>query len=70
MLSKKIKQLAEQYAGQRCFLVIEDKRHSAIITGRQLPFAQVTAVLTNNQSVEFCWQTVDRVMQFNKVFNT
>ena len=69
-ISKEVKQLADKYTGQHCFLVVGGKRHSAIISGRQLPFARVTAVLTSSQSVEFCWQTVDRIMQSTKEFKS
>jgi hypothetical protein len=49
--------MADRWAGRHCYL--DDK--PAIISGRLLPHAQV-ATTDGKQSVEFSWETVNRIM--------
>lgn len=49
--------LADEYAGQGCYL----NGKPAKITGRLLPYAYITA-LPDGPSYEFAWETVDYIM--------
>lgn len=62
----KIQEIKDKWAGQECFLNGE----KAKVTGRLLQFGRISPLNPEIGSVEFCWETIDRIMKKDKKFNS
>jgi hypothetical protein len=59
-------ELANQWVGETCTLDGEPAK----VVGRLHPFGAVSTLDYRGQRVEFCWETIDRIMRKDGQFST
>lgn len=60
--------IADEYAGEDCFLYTLDGTKKAVVCGRLNQFASIKALDGSGYSIDVNWPTVERKMQGDKTF--
>lgn len=61
--------IADELIGETCTLIVDGKKHKAKVMGRLNRFATIGPFNPDIPTVEYAWETVQRIMQSTKVFN-
>jgi hypothetical protein len=65
-----VREIKLQFVGERCWLIVDGQEYESRVVGHQCQFASIAPLDSSIPTVQFAWQTVNRIMRQDRLFRS